>query len=84
LNGLYRDLLGRVPDAAGLNGCLGALARGVSHPEVAADIAGSGEREGRVITRDYTQILSRAPEPGAVTGWLTFLTRGNDRLDVET
>jgi len=82
LTGLYNDLLGRAPDAAGLNAWLNALASGMSTNQIAQFFASSVEREAIIITNDYTGFLGRAPEAGAVNTWLMFEAQGHGRADV--
>jgi hypothetical protein len=82
LTGLYNDLLGRAPDAAGLNAWLNALAGGMSTSQIAQFFAGSVEREAIIITNDYVSFLGRSPEAGAVNGWLNFEAQGHGRADV--
>src|SRR5262249_23023276 len=62
LTGLYQDLLGRAPDAAGLNGWLYALAHGTSPYQIALGFSNSIEREAMSITADYVQFLGRIPD----------------------
>jgi hypothetical protein len=84
LTGLYTDLLGRAPDALGLNAWLNALASGLTVNQIALDFTFSGEREAIIITNDYVGFLGRLPEPGAVNAWLTFESLGFGRADVAT
>src|SRR5262249_48249501 len=84
LTGLYRDLLGRIPDVNGFNGWLRALANGFTAPQVAMFFATSVERQSIVVTQDYLGFLGRVPEAGAVTFWVNQLNHGLNRADVES
>jgi hypothetical protein len=84
LNGLHRDLLGRAPDAAGLNNWLMMMARGMTATQVAQAFATSVERQSIIVTADYLALLGRPPEAGAVTFWVNQLGHGLNRADVET
>jgi hypothetical protein len=82
LTGLYVDLIGRQPDAAGLQYWLDQLAMGVT-PESAADqFAGSAEREGQRVALDYSRFLARTPAQSEVNYWvnqfLNFHIRNED------
>jgi hypothetical protein len=84
VTGLYRDLLGRAPDAAGLNNWLTMMARGMTASQVAQAFATSVERQSIVVTADYVTLLGRVPEAGAVTFWVNQLGHGLNRADVES
>jgi uncharacterized protein YkwD/predicted secreted protein len=80
--GLYRDLLGRDPDAQGLQSWLNALKQGVSPSEIAHGFAASAEREAQRITADYQKYLGRDPEPGIVPQWVDSFLRGASNENV--
>ncbi|MBL4847501.1 MAG: DUF4214 domain-containing protein, partial [Planctomycetes bacterium] len=62
ITGLYEDVLGRAPDAAGLAGHDAHLtANPNSRDSVARAFVRSGERHGRWVDAAYTDLLSRAP-----------------------
>jgi autotransporter-associated beta strand protein len=82
VRGLYHDLLGRDPDAAGLNFWLDALQRGASPSGIAYGFAASAEREAQRITADYHQYLDRDPEPGIVAVWVNAFQNGARNEDV--
>ncbi|HEY1861008.1 MAG TPA: DUF4214 domain-containing protein, partial [Gemmataceae bacterium] len=82
LTGLYNNLLGRAPDAVGLNVWLNALAVGFTPGQVALAFTTSAEREAIIITNDYVNFLGRAPALSEVNVWLFFEAQGNDRAQV--
>jgi hypothetical protein len=82
LTGLYNDLLGRAPDAAGLAHWLGNLAAGASPLQVALGFTTGVEREKIVITEDYTTFLGRVPDTAGLQHWLGFIQAGFSRAFV--
>src|SRR5205823_3305457 len=70
VQGMYNDLLGRSPDQGGLSYWVDRLNAGADPASVAYGFAGSAEREGQRISRDYWNFLGRAPESGAVNYWV--------------
>jgi hypothetical protein len=80
--GLYRDLLGRDPDAQGLQAWLNALRGGMSPGQIALGFAASGEREGQRITADYQKYLGRDPEPNIVLQWVAAFLHGASNENV--
>jgi hypothetical protein len=82
LTALYQDLLGRAPDAAGLNGWLNALATGMSPYQIALAFSTSTEREAMFITADYVQFLGRTPDAAGMDGWLNVIENGGNREDI--
>jgi hypothetical protein len=82
LTSLYNNLLGRDPDAAGIDHWLGELQNGASAYQVALWFSWSPEREAGIITEDYSGFLGRSPDPGAVDHWLADIQQGADRADV--
>src|SRR5438270_10247726 len=82
ITGMYQDLLGRNPDANGLNNWLNALANGSSTFAVAAGIVTSQERDVSLIRSDYALYLGRAPRTDEVVSWLTQFQAGANRVQV--
>jgi hypothetical protein len=77
VRGMYHDLLGRDPDAAGLQGWVNALASGQLTPaQVAYGFAASAEREGLVVQKDYQAFLGRAASPDEVASWVNAFESG--------
>jgi hypothetical protein len=79
---LYRDMMGRDGDEAGVRSWTEALTeRGFSRRRVSAGFANSVEYRRLVIRQAYQQVLNRAPDPGGLTHWMTALSTGSVRLD---
>jgi predicted outer membrane repeat protein len=77
VRGMYHDLLGRAPDAAGLNAWLTQLRQGVSPAAIALGFAASAEREGQRVAEDYQRYLGRAPAAAEVSLWVDlFVNQG--------
>ncbi len=84
LRQLYRALLERQPDGAGLAYWKDRLARGTSPYEVTASFYSSPESRNRRVVGLYREILGRAPDSGGQTFWADQLNRIDDiRLAVE-
>lgn len=73
----YRDVLGRDPDASGLAAYQRGLSRGMTEPEMRAELARSREaierqarentkRAHEVVTRVYRELLKREPDPSGL------------------
>jgi hypothetical protein len=82
LDALYHDVLGRMPDAAGENSWLQALAAGMKRSDVAYGFAASMEHETQVILNDYQTFLGRAPSAGEVTGWVNAFQQGETNENI--
>jgi hypothetical protein len=81
--GMYRDLLGRDPDAAGLAYWQSKLHQGANPDDIAYGFAASAEREGQHVTADYQHYLGRTPAPSEVDYWVgQFVSAGwtNERV----
>ena len=83
---LYQNVLGRAPDAAGLNGWVSLLNGGTSRGQVLLGFSESPEYQVSLfnevyVTMMYVAMLRRSPEPGGFNGWLAYLdTPGNTPL----
>jgi hypothetical protein len=73
---LYRALLGRDPEPAGLSGWVGALAAGATHLQIDEGIYNSPEHRGRQVDGFYATYLHRAAEPAGRAYWVNALLRG--------
>ncbi len=82
VTGLYNDLLGRAPDAAGLMGWVNFLNAGGSRLAVAQGIASSAERDAILINEDFGAFLHRPPSQAEVSALLAGLRQGGQRADV--
>ncbi|HQU47374.1 MAG TPA: DUF4214 domain-containing protein, partial [Pirellulales bacterium] len=76
LSGVYRDLLDRPPDAAGLQYWSGELQAGVGKPAVALAIATSFEHEALVVGQDFQTLLGQSPGTVLNDYWAGQLQRG--------
>jgi hypothetical protein len=82
VTGMYQDLLGRAPDANGLNFWVGQFNAGVSPEIIAFGFAASQEREANVLTAAYEIFLGRAIDSGAKAGWLNAFAHGTSNEDI--
>ena len=74
---VYRDVLGRAPDPAGLTHWASQLDDGAPPSSVAASIAHSGEYYANfVIKPDYLKYLGRAADDSGVTYWTGRMQNG--------
>ena len=74
---LYRNELGREPDAEGLNAWVGALSSGGLTPQQVADqIERSQEGVNYDVSRVYGAELGRAPDEAGATSWGQALASG--------
>lgn len=89
--GLYKALLGRAPDALGLESAAAALATGTPSAAIAASILGSGEYAAKTasplsdaayLSSLFTNMLSRTPDAQAQSYFLGELGAGVSRATV--
>jgi hypothetical protein len=73
----YENLLGRAPDAAGLEFWDTELADGVSRTTVAYDIATSPEARDILVTSFYESFLNREPDSNGLSYWVGQLNGGS-------
>src|SRR5205085_12628881 len=78
---LYRDLLGRDPDAAGLSYWVGLLGNGVPRAQVAQGIWESVEHRGRQVESYYTRYLHRAADADGRAFWVQAFLGGASETD---
>ncbi len=82
---LYRDVLGRDAESAGLQIFTQQLAGGTARVQVATQIAGSRESLERVTQGWYRQYLRRGAEPTGLAAFVGFLQAGgSERLAAAT
>ncbi|HJT36411.1 MAG TPA: DUF4214 domain-containing protein, partial [Pirellulales bacterium] len=79
VSGMYHDLLGRAPDAQGLQYWTARLRSGESHYGVALGFAASAEREALVIDADYRAFLGRSADQAEVASWVQQFAAGVHR-----
>lgn len=80
---VYFDLLGRTPDAQGLDSWARALMNGTPYADVANGITGSDEYRGRLIDASYRQYLGREADAAGREGWLQTMRTGSRIEDVQ-
>jgi hypothetical protein len=79
---LYRTLLGRPADDAGLAFWVGQLGAGASRTQVAAGIWGSTEHLGLEVDNLYTTYLHRMSDQAGRTFWVQALATGASVQDL--
>jgi uncharacterized repeat protein (TIGR01451 family) len=79
---LYRDVLDRAPDAAGLGAWVQALYRGTPTTTVVRGFWESPERRGLQIDQLYATYLHRAADSAGRAGWVQALMLGMSEADV--
>jgi len=73
---VYKDLLGRGPDSAGLAYWASLLDSGVPRPPVAWSLVVSNEYRGNVIGGMYQQYLGRSPDAAGLSYWVGQVASG--------
>jgi hypothetical protein len=76
LNGVYKGVLGRAPDPAGLNLWSQLLQAGTSRAAVALAIVNSPEADSRLVSAAYLNLLGRNADLSGVAGWVAQLQQG--------
>lgn len=89
VSALYRNVLGRAPDAAGQQYWEGRLAGGMSRHQMLASMSESSEHRIRTavqteITVGYVVTLGRVPSGPRRADWTTLYASGADGLDLVT
>jgi Domain of unknown function (DUF4214) len=84
---VYRNVLGRAPDAAGRAGWLAQLSRGASRGEVMIGFTESAEYQAQsapnvFVIMMYEGMLRRAAEPAGYQSWVDFINSGKDALEI--
>jgi hypothetical protein len=82
LFGLYADVLGRTPDADGLDAWLGAAQGGLGRTALADGFLLSPEADLRQVAGDYANYLGRSGEAAGVAAWLGALENGESAAQV--
>lgn len=75
---LYRDILGREPDAGGWASWTAAADRGVSRLTIAAGFYQAPESRAARVRSLYRDLLGREPEPAGLAHWTEVLRSGRD------
>lgn len=74
---VYDDLLGRTPDAGGLEFWAGRLEVGaIARTSFTGQMARSNEYATKVVTRAYQDVLGRAPDPSGRAYWASRVRSG--------
>ena len=81
VTGLYHDVLGRTPDAAGQAGWEQALQDGLDPRQVVLAFLQSPEGERRDIESFYQSFFQRPADPGGQQYWLDQLNQGHLALE---
>jgi hypothetical protein len=81
---LFRDILGRQADSAGLNYWVGRLQAGVSQAAVVRFIMQSGEHYSDEVMDYYSTFLNRTPGSAEVKGWVNNMLAGETEQQVES
>lgn len=81
VRGLYRDILHREAEPAGLADWSGQIRRGASLTHIAGGFFGSPESRSDRVNRLYRSILDREVDPTGRATWSAYLLR-NDDLDL--
>jgi hypothetical protein len=79
---LYKEILGRDPDTAGLAYWTQQIAGGVSRTSVARSLSNSPEYRGRQVDTTFSDILGRSPSTSERSHWLVALSSGTDRTEL--
>jgi hypothetical protein len=82
ITSLYQKLLGRAPDAMGVNYWLHALQDGASPSAIALGFAASPEREAQRISADYQTFFGRPSEPAGTSYWVNAFENGTSNEDL--
>lgn len=78
VTGLYRDVLGREPDAGGLVSWVGAIEGGVGASSVADGFVRSEEARVSFVVDRYESLLRREPDAAGLDGWVKAMLGGLD------
>lgn len=79
---LYRDVLGRAPDSAGLQFWANHLRDGASRDELAAGFWESAEHRGAQVDELYSRFLHRVADPNGRAFWISTFKNGSDENGV--
>ena len=75
----YRDELGREPDAPGVGAYVRGLNRGMTEPELRAELRRSREaveyRARESVTRAYRELLRRDPDPAGLENYVRLIVQ---------
>ena len=81
VSALYKDLLLRDVDLAGLQSWSAMLAGGGNQAALVASLTRSKEYDQLRVGQAYQQVLGRSPEPGGLAGWSSQILAGAVPVD---
>ena len=84
INKVYRDLLGRRAEPAGLAAWEHALDQGMTHAQLVSAMQLSLEYRVKEVTQMYVGLLHRFPDAGGLAAFTTFMALGRTEQQVET
>ena len=83
VTGLYNIVLGRAPDAAGLDGWVSLIKSGTyTFPQVASFFLHSTAYESIAVASYYVNFLGRTAAPSEVAGWVDYMQHGHTEEEV--
>ena len=82
VDGLYRHVLDRPADTAGLISWVQALQSGVPRAEVVSAVWNSAEHRGLEVDRLYETFLGRSPDAAGSAYWVNAMLAGASEMDV--
>jgi hypothetical protein len=82
VNGLYRTLLGRAPDAGGLTNFVLLMQAGVPRQQIAQIIWQSPEHRAVEVNQFYEELLGRPADPAGKSFFVNALLSGATEFDV--
>lgn len=79
---IYRDLLGRPGEQAGIDFWLARLTEGVAPAAIAKGFTGSEERLRNRVAETYRTLLDREPDPAGLEYWVATFKQGGTTEDI--
>ena len=76
ISAAYQDILGRLPDAAGLAAFTGLLNNGTPQSVIASILANSDEALANIVTPAFQKYLGRLPDAAGLQFWISQLHGG--------
>jgi hypothetical protein len=84
VNKLYRDLLNRQAEPAGLAFWVSQLQAGMTHTQMVQAIQASAEYRSDLVTQLYASLLHRAPDSSGMQTFTNFFSQGGTITQAET
>ncbi|HJT36286.1 MAG TPA: DUF4214 domain-containing protein [Pirellulales bacterium] len=82
VNGVYRNVLGRDPDSAGLAFFDQALAAGMSRDQLVRDVWSSPEHRAQEVSFFFSNYLHRTADPAGLNFWVAALEASGNEIPV--